>query len=348
MTDRRYLNTLYVSTEGAYVHKDGENAVVEIDGEERLRVPLHKLGAIVPIGRVVISSGLAAAAMGAGIAITYLSDNGRFLARVEGPVAGNVLLRRDQFRAHEDAAASARLAAAIVAAKAANQRSVLMRTLRDHGADFADGRRAAIESAVATLGDCARRCLKPRPLDEVRGIEGEAARAYFAVFDHLIRSGEPELRFSGRSRRPPLDAVNALLSFLYTLLVHDCRSALEVVGLDPAVGFLHRLRPGRPSLALDLMEELRPHLADRLVLTLINRGELRPGDFRRFENGAVLLGDDTRKRVLVAWQERKRDEVEHPFLKEKAAIGLLAHLQAQLLAKVVRGDLDGYPPMIWK
>lgn len=348
MVDRRHLNTLYVSTEGAYVHKDGENAVVEVEGVERLRVPLHKLGSIAPLGRVTISTGLMAAAMEAGIAITHFSDNGRFLARVEGPVSGNVLLRRDQFRAHESAAASASFAAAIVIAKASNQRAVLQRALRDHGDGLDETAKGALQSAVDHLADAARRCLKPRLLDEVRGVEGEAARAYFGVFDHLIRVKEPGLRFGARSRRPPLDAVNALLSFLYTLLVHDCRSALEGVGLDPAVGFLHRLRPGRPSLALDLMEELRPHLADRLALTLINRGEIGMNDFRRFENGAVLLGDDARKQVLVAFQERKREDIEHPFLKEKLAIGLLPHIQAQLLAKAVRGDLDGYPPMIWK
>ncbi|MFM9973779.1 MAG: type I-C CRISPR-associated endonuclease Cas1c [Beijerinckiaceae bacterium] len=347
MVDRRHLNTLYVSTEGAYLRKDGENVVVEIEQKERLRVPLHKLGSIAPIGRVSLSTGLMAALVDKGIAVTHFSEHGRFMARVEGPVSGNVLLRRDQFRAHESEPASAKLAAAIVAAKASNQRAVLQRALRDHG-DLDVEKTAAIQRVVDSLGNSARACLKPRPLDEVRGIEGEAARGYFGVFDHLIRAKEPSFRFTIRSRRPPLDAVNALLSFLYTLLTHDCRSALEGVGLDPAVGFLHRLRPGRPSLALDLIEELRPHLADRLALSMLNRGELCAGDFRSFDNGAVLLGDEARKRVLIAWQERKRDEIEHPFMKEKTAIGLLPHIQAQLLAKAVRGDLDGYPPMIWK
>lgn len=348
MVDRRYLNTLYIATEGAYVRKDGENAVVEVENVERLRAPLHKLGAIAPFGRVGVSASLMAAAMDAGIAITHFSENGRFLARVEGPVSGNVLLRRDQFRAYENGTASAQFAAAIIIAKASNQRAVLQRALRDHGEGLEVPARAELTSAVDALFDAARRCLKPRPLEELRGIEGEAARAYFGVFNLLIRSHDKGLRFRGRSRRPPLDPPNALLSFLYTLLVHDCRSALEGVGLDPAVGFLHRLRPGRPSLALDLMEELRPHLADRLALTLLNRGELGADDFRLFENGAVLLQDDARKRVLIAYQERKREEIEHPFLKEKTPIGLLAHIQAQLLAKAVRGDLDGYPPMIWK
>jgi CRISPR-associated protein Cas1 len=348
MVDRRHLNALYVSTEGAYLRKDGENAVVEVDNAERLRVPLHKLGSIAPFGRVGISTGLMRAAMEAGIAVTHFDEHGRFLARIEGPVSGNVLLRRDQFRANESEPASAKLAAAIVAAKASNQRSVLQRALRDHGDGYEAGVNAAIQNVIDNLGRSARACLKPRPLDEVRGIEGEAARGYFGVFDNLIRSKEPSFRFVARSRRPALDAVNALLSFLYTLLVHDCRAALEGVGLDPAVGFLHRLRPGRPSLALDMMEELRPHLADRLALTMLNRAELGAGGFRTFDNGAVLLADDARKRVLVAWQERKRDQIEHPFLKEETAIGLLPHVQAQLMAKAVRGGLDGYPPMIWK
>ena len=348
MVDRRHLNTLYVSTEGAYLRKDGENAVVEVENAERLRVPLHKLGTIAPFGRVGISTGLMRAALEAGIAVTHFDEHGRFLARIEGPLSGNVLLRRDQFRANESEQASAKLAAAIVAAKACNQRSVLQRALRDHGDGYDAGVNAAIQNVINTLGRSARACLKPRSLDEVRGVEGEAARSYFSVFDNLVRSKEPSFRFLGRSRRPPLDAVNALLSFLYTLLVHECRGALEGVGLDPAVGFLHRLRPGRPSLALDMMEELRPHLADRLALTLLNRGELSAVDFRIFDNGAALLTEDARKRVLIAWQERKRDLIEHPFLKEETAIGLLPHVQAQLMAKAVRGDLDGYPPMIWK
>ena len=348
MVDRRHLNTLYVATEGAHLRKDGENAVVEVDDAERLRVPLHKLGSIAPFGRVVVSTGLMRAAMEAGITIAHFDEHGRFLARIEGPVSGNVLLRRDQFRANENEQASAKLAAAIVAAKANNQRSVLQRSLRDHGDGYDAGASLAIQNIVDNLGRSGRACLKPLSLDEVRGIEGEAARGYFSVFDNLIRSNEPSFRFVTRSRRPPLDPVNALLSFLYTLLVHDCRGALEGVGLDPAVGFLHRLRPGRPSLALDLMEELRPHLADRLALTMLNRRELGASDFRKFDNGAVMLADDARKRVLVAWQERKRDQIEHPFLKEDTAIGLLPHVQAQLMAKAVRGDLDGYPPMIWK
>lgn len=345
---RRLLNTLYVTTEGAYVRKDGANVVVEVEAAERLRAPVHGLGGIVAFGRVGFSQALMGFCLENGVAITHLSDRGRFLARVEGPVSGNVLLRRAQYRAADDEAATAGLVRAIVIAKALNQRGVLRRALRDHGAAMAEGDGAALQSAEARLTDIARRAERPAGVDVLRGLEGEASAVYFGVFDRLIRADDPALRFRGRSRRPPLDAVNALLSFLYTLLVHDCRSALETVGLDPAAGFLHALRPGRPSLALDLMEEFRPNLADRLALSLVNRGQLGASAFRRLENGAVLLADAARKDVLVAWQERKKRELVHPFLEEKTTVGLLPHLQAQLLARRLRGDLDGYPPMIWK
>ena len=228
------------------------------------------------------------------------------------------------------------------------ERAVLRRALRDHGETLDDEGRCALQGAEARLSDVARRSTRPQPLDVVRGLEGEAGQVYFGVFDHLIRTQKDAFRFAGRSRRPPLDAVNALLSFLYTLLVHDCRAALETVGLDPAVGFLHRDRPGRPSLALDLMEEFRAMLADRLALSLINRRQLGMSDFRLMENGAVLLEDEARKTVLVAYQERKREEIAHAFLQEQAPIGMLPHLQAQLLARHLRGDLDGYPPFVWK
>jgi CRISPR-associated protein Cas1 len=213
---------------------------------------------------------------------------------------------------------------------------------------MAEPARVALQGADARLTDIARRSERQHTVDELRGLEGEAAACYFGVFDSLVLSADPAFRFTARSRRPPLDPANALLSFLYTLLVHDCRSALETVGLDPASGFLHALRPGRPSLALDLVEEFRPNLADRLALSLINRGQINASYFRRMDNGAVLLVEDARKVVLVAWQERKKDELVHPFLDEKATVGLLPHLQAQLLARFLRGDLDGYPSMIWK
>lgn len=275
-----------------------------------------------------------------------LDRAGRFQARIEGPVSGNVLLRREQYRVSDRPDEIVR---SFVCGKIANQRTVLQRALRDHGEDIAFDRKAAIEAAVIRLGAILQRVSFSKDgIDLLRGAEGEAAQVYFGVFDDLIRASDPEIRFRGRSRRPPLDPVNALLSFLYTLLTHDCRSAAESVGLDSAVGFLHRDRPGRPSLALDLMEELRPALADRLALALLNRRQLRIKDFVTQDNGAVLLTDEGRKTVLSAWQERKRTERKHPFLDEIAPLGLVPYLQALLLARHLRGDLDAYPPWFWK
>jgi CRISP-associated protein Cas1 len=345
---KRHLNTLYVTTEGAYVRKDGTNIVVEADGTERARVPVHMLGSMVCFGRVSVSPPLMGFCAEAGVTITYLSQHGRFLARVEGPISGNVLLRHEQHLCSDNSSIATAIVRGIVAAKAANQRAVLQRALRDHGPSMDLPDRAALEAAIDRLLRIARSTLKPSDIDGLRGLEGEAGRTYFGAFGKMLRTSEQTIRFTGRNRRPPLDPVNAVISFLYTLLVHDCRSALETVGLDPFVGFLHRLRPGRPSLALDLMEELRPHLADRLALTLFNRGELKARDFRVMENGAVLLEDAVRKNVLIAYQNRKKDEVTHEFLDEKTSIGLLPHLQAQLLARTLRGDLDAYPALIWK
>ena len=343
---KKLLNTLYVTTEGAGLRKDGENLVVEVDGVERGRVPLHMLAAVLVFGAIYVSPGLMQGCAAAGITITLLDRSGRFQARVEGPVTGNVLLRRAQYRASD---APDDIVRGIVSAKIANQRSVLMRALRDDAGAMPDEKRGAIERAVERQGQILRRVgLSDAPIDILRGAEGEAAQLYFGVFDHLIRSQDDVFRFRGRSRRPPLDPVNALISFLYTLLTHDCRSAAESVGLDSAVGFLHRDRPGRPSLALDLMEELRPALADRLALSLINRRQLRAGHFETREGGAVLLTDEGRKTVLTAWQERKREERRHDFLEESAPLGLVPYLQALLLARHLRGDLDAYPPWFWK
>jgi CRISPR-associated protein Cas1 len=345
---RKMLNTLYVTSEDAWLRKDGANLVVEVQGVERGRAPLHMLDGVVSFGRPGGSPALMAACAEAGVAISYLYPNGRFLARVEGARSGNVLLRRTQFRVADNAARAAPIVRGMVAAKAANQRTVLRRALRDHAGAMGETAAAAVAAAERRLGDVARRTLAQPDVDGLRGLEGEAAATYFGVFDHLIRADEPAFRFRGRSRRPPLDRINALLSFLYAMLGHDCRSALEAHGLDPQVGFLHADRPGRASLALDLMEELRPALADRLALSLVNRGQLRADDFVVEEAGAVRMTENARKRVLVAWQERKRDELRHPFLGETAPWGLVAHLQAQLLARHLRGDLDGYPGFIWK
>ena len=346
---RRHLNTLYVTTENAWLRKDGENAVVEIDGDELGRVPVHLLGGIVCFGIVGMTPALIGHCAERGVCISMLGRNGRFLARVEGPVMGNVLLRRTQYRTTDDAAKTARLASQIVVGKLLNQRTVVRRALRDHGTNTSAEGRDRLRACERRLTDAARRGRKESvQTDTIRGIEGEAAREYYSVFDDLTRHDDPAFRFTSRSRRPPLDPINALLSFLYTLLVHDCRAALETVGLDPAVGYLHRERPGRPSLALDIMEELRPVLADRLALSLINRRQLRARDFETAVSGAVTLRDDARKRVLVAYQERKKDELLHPFLKEKTSLGLVPFVQATLLARRLRGDLDGYPPFLWR
>lgn len=345
---RRHLNTLYVTSEGAYVAKDGQNVVVSADGEELGRVPVHLLGAIVSFARVGMSPALMGFCAEQGVAVSFLSPNGKFLARVTGPVSGNVLLRRAQYRLSDDPDGAARLASAVVVGKTLNQRSVLRRALRDHGQTLPVSHREAMGEAERRLTDIARRARRPADLESLRGLEGEAGRTYFAVFDHLILTDDARLGFRGRSRRPPLDPVNALLSFLYALLVHDCAAAIEGVGLDPAVGFLHRDRPGRPSLALDLMEEFRPVVADRLTLSLLNRRQLGIADFVWKESGAVTLTERSRKAVLVAYQERKKDELQHGFLQEKAPLGLMPHLQALLLARHLRGDLDGYPPFLWK
>lgn len=342
---RKLLNTVYVTTEGTALKKDGENLVAEIEGVERVRIPLHMLASVVAFGPILLTPALIGTCAERGITLVLLDRNGRFQARIEGPVTGNVLLRRAQYRAAEGGEDIVR---SIVMGKIANQRAVIRRALRDYASEMEASAVASLEAASDRMAMILRRVqAKDDSIDPLRGSEGEAANLYFAVFDHLIRAPDPELRWTARSRRPPLDAMNALLSFLYTLLTHDCRSACEAVGLDPAVGFLHRDRPGRPSLALDLMEELRAPLADRLALSLVNRRQLRAGDFRRMEGGAVLLTDDARKLVLTAWQERKKEERLHPFLQEKAPFGLVPWLQAQMLARHLRGDIDAYPPWFW-
>ncbi|MHB8766890.1 MAG: type I-C CRISPR-associated endonuclease Cas1c [Deferrisomatales bacterium] len=343
---KKHLNTLFVTTPGSYLAKDGECVLVRVEREDKARIPVHTLGGLVCFGQVSLSPQLMAHCAEHGVGVSFLSEQGRFLARVQGPVSGNVLLRREQYRWADDPGRSAALARFVLTGKLANSRNVLLRAARDHGDD---GRDERLRTAARRLSDCLDRLQDGgRPLDELRGIEGEAAALYFGTFDDLITAGDPAFRFNGRNRRPPLDPVNCLLSFLYTLLVHDARSALECVGLDPAVGFLHRDRPGRPSLALDLMEEFRPVFADRLALSLINLGQVKPGGFRRLESGAVLMDEATRKEVILAYQKRKQDVVEHPFLEEKMPVGLLWHTQALLLARHLRGDLDGYPPYIRK
>jgi CRISPR-associated protein Cas1 len=342
---RHLLNTLFVTTQGAYLAREGETVQVRVEHETRLQVPVHTLGGIVCFGQVSVSPPLMELCAGRNVLISFLSEHGRFLARVQGPVSGNVLLRREQYRRADEDTSTSEIARAVVIAKVSNCRTVLMRAVRDRPESPGV---PALEGAAAKLADSLSALKTPIPLDTVRGVEGEAAKTYFGVFDHLITSQKDGFFFAERSRRPPLDNMNALLSFLYTLLVHDVTAACECVGLDPAVGFLHRDRPGRPGLALDLMEEFRPFLADRLALSLVNLGQVKAGGFSKSETGAVMMDDATRKEVLVAWQKRKQEDILHPFLGEKFAVGLLPFAQALLLARFLRGDIDGYPPFIWK
>ena len=339
---RKYLNTLFVTTQGAYLRKDGEAVLVSVERETRLRVPIHTLGGIVCFGNVTCSPYLMHHCAENDVLLSFMSENGRFLARVQGPVSGNVLLRREQYRRADDLAASVDIARPVLLAKTSNSRAVLQRAIRDHG------EKPGMQPAVLRLARLREQVRNGTELDELRGKEGDAGRTYFDVFDQMIVSQKESFVFQGRSRRPPLDNINALLSFLYTLLAHDCTAALEGVGLDPQVGFLHRDRPGRPSLALDLMEEFRAFFADRLALSLVNLRQLDAGSFHQRETGAVEMTEDARKVVLVAYQKRKQEELTHPFIGEKAPLGTCFHLQALLLARFLRGDLDGYPPFLWK
>ena len=341
---KKHLNTLFITTQGSFLAKDGECVLVRVEQTDKARIPIHTLGGIVCFGNVLASPFLLGHCAEHGVAVSFLTETGRFLARVQGPTPGNVLLRREQYRWADDPRRSAEMARYVLTSKLANSRNVLLRAARDHGDD---GRDESLRGAAERLANCLRRLQgSDRSLDEVRGIEGEAGAIYFGAFDALITSDEEAFRFSGRNRRPPLDPANCLLSFLYTLLVHDIRAAIECVGLDPAVGFLHRDRPGRPGLALDILEEFRAVMADRLALSLINLGQVKPRGFKKLESGAVLMEDETRKDVIVAYQKRKQEVVEHPFLREKMPVGLLWHTQALLLARHIRGDLDGYPPYI--
>lgn len=342
---KKLLNTLYVMTQGAYLSKEGETVNVKIENDTKLKLPIHTLSSIVCFGQVSCSPQLMGFCAQNSVSISFMTEWGRFLARVEGPVRGNVLLRRIQYRKADDDFASAELARTMVIGKILNCRNVLLRAIRDYPDSSGTPELSAAAHRLALI---AKQLKEWQPLEVIRGAEGEAARVYFGVFSHLLTAQKEEFNFTARSRRPPLDNINALLSFLYTLLVHDVVSALEGVGLDPAVGFLHRDRPGRPSLALDIMEELRPVIADRLALTLINRRQISAKGFTKTESGAVIMDDKTRKIVVEAYQNRKRDEILHPFLNERINLGLVPHVQALLLARYLRGDIDGYPPFRWK
>lgn len=342
---RRLLNTLYVTMPDSYLACDGENVLIKLKDEIKFRVPVHNLEGVVCFGFAGASPGLMHLCCERGVALSFLTEYGKFMGRVTGKVSGNVLLRRSQYKWSDNEVTATRLAKRFIIAKIINSRAVLHRVLRDHS-EAID--MELINNTINKMAYMAKQLEKAMNLDEVRGIEGQAANLYFNGFNQLILTQREEFCLRSRNRRPPLDRINALLSFLYTLLAHEIAAALESVGLDPQVGFLHRDRPGRPSLALDLMEELRPHFADRLAVTLINRNQISADGFMTKENGAILMNDETRKEVLTAWQKRKQEEITHPYLEEKVPLGLVPYIQAMLLARHIRGDLEDYPPFFWK
>ena len=341
---KQLLNTLFVTTPNAYLRLEGETVCVDVEREKKLQVPLHHLGGIVTFGEVLLTPTLIRRCANDGRSVVLLDRHGQFSARVEGPVNGNILLRQAQYRAASDLTTTLAVARACVAGKLRNSRYVLLRGARDTRADT-DAQ--ALRQAAKVLANHVRQLPTTTNLDMLRGLEGDAARVYFAAIPHVMRADQRvTFHFTQRSRRPPLDRFNALMSFLYTLLTTDCRSALEGVGLDPQLGFLHAIRPGRPALALDLLEEFRPVLADRLALTLVNRGQLTAEHFEPRAGGAVYLNAEGRKVVLSAYQQRKQEEVTHPVLEQTVPIGLLPHVQARLLARMLRGDMEGYIPFL--
>jgi CRISPR-associated protein Cas1 len=342
---RKLLNTLHVMTQGAYLHRDGETIAVKIGTELKLRIPVHTLEGLVCWGQVSCSPPVLALCCEHGVGISFLTEYGRFLARVTGPVSGNVLLRRQQYRMADSGETALPVVRALVMAKVANARVVLLRAARDSDAPQSQ---SVLREAGNRLSWIGADIAKVTSIDEARGQEGLAGQIYFSAFNAMVVGDREAFCFNGRSRRPPLDRANALLSFVYALLRHDIESALETVGLDPAVGFLHADRPGRPSLALDMMEELRTVLADRLVLTLVNRRQVEAAGFTVQDGGGVLLEEATRKTVVAAWQVRKQEEIEHPFLGERVPIGLIPYVQALLMARFIRGGLDAYPAFLWR
>ena len=342
---KQLLNTLFVTSEDIYLSLEGENVLANRDGEVVARYPLHTLQTIVSFSYSGASPALMGACAEKGIGLAFCTPRGRFLARACGESSGNVLLRREQYRIADDPHRSCAVARDMIFGKLSNSGASIQRTLRDHAPRVQN---CGLEDAASQIRQLLPQVLAAADLEALRGLEGVGASAYFGVFDHMLLNRKEDFYFRGRNRRPPLDRVNAMLSFAYSLLAHDCASALESVGLDAYVGFLHQDRPGRESLALDLMEELRPCMADRFVLTLVNNRMIRPEDFQTQDSGAVLLTDDGRKKFLKAWQERKRDTLTHPYLSEKMSWGLIPYVQALLLARYLRGDLDAYPPFLWK
>lgn len=342
---RKLKNTLYITSTDAYLSLEGENIVVLLGDDITSRVPLHNIEGIVTMGFKGASPALMGKCASDGIDLCFLSGSGRFLARIEGNVQGNVLLRREQFRIADNALKSLDYAKNFIIGKLYNSRSVLERAVRDYPLRIDTQKIKSISSQLNDSIQKARICVDT---DSLRGMEGESASRYFSVFDDMILQQKDDFRFQTRNKRPPLDNVNAMLSFAYALLTEMCASALETVGLDPYVGFMHTDRPGRKSLALDLMEELRSIFADRFVLSLINKKIISSKGFNKLENGAVRMDDNTRKLFLTEWQKRKMETITHPFLKEKIEWGVVPYSQALLLARTIRGDLDTYPPFLWK
>ncbi|MFZ5353399.1 MAG: type I-C CRISPR-associated endonuclease Cas1c [Bacillota bacterium] len=342
---RKLLNTLFVTSPDTYLSLDGENIVIIKEDAEAGRIPLHNLESIIAFGYTGASPALMGACAKRNIALSFVKPSGKFLARVVGEVRGNVTLRKAQYRLSDNVDQSCKVAKNFIIGKLYNSRWVIERATRDYTMRLDVEK---LKSASKAIANTLKQVEQSSNLEELRGYEGEAAVRYFSVFDDLILQQKESFYFRSRNKRPPLDNVNAMLSFIYTLLAHDVAAALETVGLDPYVGFLHRDRPGRISLALDIMEELRTVYADRFVISLINKREVNSQGFDQKESGAVIMHEDTRKCILKAWQNRKQEQITHPFLQEKMEWGLVPYSQAMLLARYIRGDLDGYPPFMWK
>lgn len=339
---RILLNTLYVTTPEAYLSKDGLNVVVSVKQQETFRMPIHNLEQIVTFGYMGASPGLMKLCADNNVSLTFLSPNGKFISRSQGPTRGNVLLRKAQYTNSDNKDYALRLSKIFIAAKLQNYRNILRRFVRDNGEND------RIDNAAEQLRRCKDRVLRAESVDSVRGVEGEAAMEYFAVFHDMLLHQKADFVFNGRNRRPPKDAINAMLSFVYTLLANEMTSALETIGLDPYVGFLHQLRPGRASLALDMIEEFRAYLGDRLVLSLINKKQIAAKDFVKQGEEGIVMTDNGRKTILSAWQSRKRDIIVHPYLNEKVSVGLLPYIQAMMMARYIRKDIDDYPVFLIK
>ncbi len=342
---KKLLNTLYVTSENSYLSLDGENIVVFEDKKEVGRLPLHNLEGIVSFGYRGTSPALMGACADRNISLCYVTPQGKFLARVTGKIKGNVILRQQQYESSRDKEISLSIAKNCITGKIYNARWVLERAVRDHSLQINTDQ---VKTASVHLKQSLEYIRNSQSKEQLRGYEGEAASIYFGVFNELILQQKKDFVFCGRNKRPPLDNINAMLSLVYTLLTNQIASALECVGLDPYIGYLHTERPGRVSLALDLIEELRAPLADRFVLSLINKKVITRKNFKTKENGAVIMDDEARKRLLTEWQNRKKETITHPFLKEKIEWGMVPYVQAMLLARYLRGDLDGYPVFLWK